>query len=571
MVVDSYVETLGQMIQLLREYKPGNVTLENITKLCQTLGLESFVDDINNDLSRLSTASKIIVIDIDFDKKLQKVRDVKLVLASNFDYFNYFLDNFDSTKGESNNILLNSLTMCQDLKLFHENLQFLFLLDTYSQVDIDNATSSNATGVATSSGTNTSSIIHSSSNIGYNTIDNTMSASGSLSNVENGHSFSISNNKTGRLDLFKYFTELKSYIKKYFKENGIELDVITNINNSFGIYITKPKDKETNSTGTEIIAKIVLEKSKSPQHRLFEYVYSDATQNWINEIPDNNICGVSLIMEVYNKDVIFPESFITGGMIFETTKDPTRGKNRFINPQLSNGIALGDKSIPNEELIILNDFTTELIGIKKIDISNDNLDLLGEILKWIHWYSVVLNPFLNTLNEFMNSKIHSEDKKDIHSHPHGSNRRYSNMPIRGTISNTLQPASFRHRRSSSKNKKPNLSESTILKDEGLQQFNLHEIIAQPVAEDTNLSLDIDPNDEEAAIIDTDGNNDRMEVDDTVTPVISSIAGSNRKERQIVISEDQIKITEDLECSLYEERNKWEIFLKEMQEYFNSFM
>ena len=59
MAVDSYVDTLGQMVQLLRDYKPGSVTLENLTKLCQTLGLESFVDDINNDLARLSTDSII--------------------------------------------------------------------------------------------------------------------------------------------------------------------------------------------------------------------------------------------------------------------------------------------------------------------------------------------------------------------------------------------------------------------------------------------------------------------------------------------------------------------------------
>ena len=43
-MADQYVEVLGDLIGLLKDYKPGTITIENITKLCQSMGLESCFD-----------------------------------------------------------------------------------------------------------------------------------------------------------------------------------------------------------------------------------------------------------------------------------------------------------------------------------------------------------------------------------------------------------------------------------------------------------------------------------------------------------------------------------------------
>lgn len=549
MAVDSYVDTLGQMVQLLRDYKPGSVTLENLTKLCQTLGLESFVDDINNDLARLSTASKIIVIDIDFDKQKNKVKDVKLVLASNFDYFNYYIDNYDISKGESNNILLNSLTLYDDLKQFYNNLQFLHLLDTYSQVDIDNATSTTATVSITNS---TIGMAHTTS-MGYNSIDGTMS------NIDSGNSTTSNTSKNGKLDLFKYFTELKQYTIKYFEENSIKLDVVANLNNKIGLYITKLPSE--NKKCPEIIARVTLEKSKNPQHRLFEYIYSETTKNWINESPDNNINGVSLVLEIFNSGMYFPESFITNEMIFEHSSENTRDKNKFVSQLLNNIVTNNQDS--KDEFNLLNDFTSNLINVRKIDISNDNLDILEDILKWMEWYSVVLSPLLDMIAQNIKTRKHKDEKKDIHHHHSHHRRRLSSLTMGPS---GLQNSPMRHRRSSSKNKKPSLTESTMLKDEGLQQYNLHEIIAQPVVEESDLSLALDPSNEEALIIDGDEGNDNMDIDDSNT-VSTTIIVRENKEKQVVISEDHIQFDiNNLECSLYESREKWETFMEELNKY-----
>lgn len=556
MAADSYVETLGQMVQLLRDYKPGSVTLENITKLCQTLGLESFVDDINNDLSRLSTASKIIVIDIDFDRQKNKVKDVKLVLASNFDYFNYYIDNYDVNKGESNNILLNSLVLYDDLKQFDDNLQFLYLLDTYSQVDIDNATSSTAAVSMTNS---TIGMPHNSS-MGYNSIDGTMT------NGESTNPTSLNSNKNGKLDLFKYFTELKQYTIKYFKENNIDLDVMANLNNKIGLYITKSKNSLTDEDKgcPEIIARITLEKSKSTQHRLFEYVYSDTTKNWINEFPDNNIVGVSLILEIFNTEMYFPESFITTEMIFEHSTEHTRDKNKFISQLLNNMIINNQDG--KEEFGLLNDFTTNLINVKKIDISNDNLDILGDILKWMEWYNTVLTPLLTMISKNIKETKYKDDKTDTHHHHHHSSHHRRRLMSLSMGTSGLQNSPLRHRRSSSKNKKPSLTESTMLKDEGMQQYNLHEIIAQPVTEESSLSLDLDPNNEEALIIDGDEANGNMDID-SENAIAPTNMNPETKEKQIIISEDHIQFDlNNLACSLYDTRTDWEAFMKEIKKY-----
>ncbi|AAS51578.1 ADL341Cp [Eremothecium gossypii ATCC 10895] len=177
---DAYVESLGKMIAILVNYKPGSITLENITRLCQTMGLESFVDQVSANISRLSIASKIIVIDIDYEVTDGKVIDVKLVLASNFDKFDYF-------NGEAN-ILHRSLTTYSDLHEFHHNLKFLTLLDACSSIDIE-------------------------------------------SNVS-------------QFDLFEYYSMLPQYMQSYLDDNGAQLTVQTNLNDRFGIYLLDHSEKK---------------------------------------------------------------------------------------------------------------------------------------------------------------------------------------------------------------------------------------------------------------------------------------------------------------------------------------
>lgn len=592
MAVDSYVETLGQMVQLFREYKPGSVTLENITRLCQTMGLESFVDDISSDLARLSTASKIIVIDIDFDKIKNKVKDVKLVLASNFDYFNYFIDHYDPSKGENSNVLLNSLILNNDLRQFHNNLQFLYLLDTYSQVDIDNSTSTGPTTGNTFIGMNHNSSTNSNTgNIGF-AFDNTTTTTNTTSNGNSnnitsstgtmGDSTNTTNqntvNKNGKLDLFKYFTELKQHITNYIQANNKNLNVVANLGNNIGIYITRPNNNQITTdekyikNESNILAKITIQKSKNPQHYLFEYIYSDTTKNWINESPNNNICGASLILEIYNEDIYFPESFITDDMIHEHNPENTKEKNAYISQLLNNVIINTNNNnagiTKEEELVLLNNFTTKLINIRKVDISNDNLNMLGDILRWMEWYSEVLIPLFNMIETNIKGTKNSNEQNDpfnIHRlhHCHNHNKRRLSNIISGP--SNLPHALMKHRRSSSKNKKPNLTESTILKEEGLQQFNLHDILSQPVVEEAELALSINSSSEEALIIDEDGS-DRMVIDDNGTSFSNNIP-THQTPYHFILSEDNIELNKQLRCSLYDDRSRWEIFMRDIKVFF----
>lgn len=171
---DAFVELLDEMIERLLNYKPGSRTLPNVIKLCQTLGLESFVDQVDSTKSRLSIASNIVVIDIDYENEMETILDVKLVLASNFDKFNYF-----NEKGE--NILLTSLSDVQDLKAFHHNLNFLVFLDSFSNIDI-----------------------------------------------ESGHT---------SLDLFKYYTDLPKMLQDYISDQHLPFTVKMNENSTFGVSI----------------------------------------------------------------------------------------------------------------------------------------------------------------------------------------------------------------------------------------------------------------------------------------------------------------------------------------------
>ncbi|QLG70282.1 hypothetical protein HG535_0A02200 [Zygotorulaspora mrakii] len=497
MEADTYNEQLGDMIELFQEYKSGSVTLENITKLCQTLGLESFIDDIDAQTARLSTASKIIVIDIDFSKHQKKVTDVKLVLASNFDNFDYFIDDQHSSS-PSNNILLNSLTQYPDLHEFHSNLKFLHLLDNFSNVDIDP--------------TNTSS----SNNFGSNNSSN-----------ENGGC-------SGKLDLFKYYTELASFIQQDFSHNGAPFTVATNLGNSFGIYILNENQK--------VLARIYLEKSRDPKHRLYEFVFAEEKMDWINLSSENYTCGVSLVAEILSQEDLFPQNFILyDSMVvnYKMVSDAHSGIQE--TGKLNDWISENKYNIKiNDKLQIMNDFTTKLIKVKVFDISNDNIDILRDILNWIQWSETVLKQLHSLL--FPSVSMSDDEKNDILG---------GNLPGMSTSTRGRRRSSVDQKRRKHPNKirRPSATESVMLKDEGLQQFNLHEIMTDSSSDlksiagtskrdasstDQDVKMDLDPN--------------NLSVEESTHLL------------QLVISEDSISLNKIANCSLYEDPKNWKTFM-----------
>lgn len=505
MATDEYSERLDEMIELFQEYKSGSVTLDNITKLCQTLGLESFIDDIDTETARLSTASKIIVIDIDFSKARKRVVDVKLVLASNFDNFNYFIDH-QSSDSISNNILLNSLTQYPDLHEFHSNLKFLHLLDNFSNIEIDPA----------------------------NTSVNTNFGPGNGSSTSANESSSYSTNFTGKLDLFKYYTELALFIRQYFAKSAARFTVSTNLNNSFGIYISNKEQT--------LLAKIYFEKSKDPQHRLYEFVHTEGNGGWINESPESYASGISLVMEILPEDEFidwFPQDFIPADMIVQ--KNKLADENELKHSETANLSELLSKSKSNSKIAdnihLMNDFTTKLIKVRKFDISNDNIDVLMEILNWLEWSELILKQLYHLILE-----------KDGILDNHDPNILDSSL---GSISTLRRRSSVgqKRRRHSNKNRRPSITEAAMLKDEGLQQFNLHEIMTDPGTNLTTISNKTSHSDQnvlknEKMTIEVD----EVAIEDPLCPL------------QLLISEDHVSLAGIAKCSLYDRHETWNSFI-----------
>ncbi|SGZ40417.1 uncharacterized protein HGUI_02617 [Hanseniaspora guilliermondii] len=134
-------ETLERAISFLLDYKPDYVhPVTNISNLCKLLYLDFFQDtiqdnsteDSNSLYQRLSIAGKVLVLDIDYKTDLETKQDlitnVMLVLASNFDQFNY--------KNHLNeNIFLNNLTKEQTLSKFYHNLKIMKSMDDCTDID----------------------------------------------------------------------------------------------------------------------------------------------------------------------------------------------------------------------------------------------------------------------------------------------------------------------------------------------------------------------------------------------------------------------------------------------------
>ncbi|XBW38195.1 hypothetical protein QEN19_003787 [Hanseniaspora menglaensis] len=143
---ENFDSTLRKAIAVLLEHKPDYVQpISNITNLCKLLGLDFFQDSIQEEddnvtsensasiQQRLSIAGKILVLDIDYtlnsDTGVSNISNVMLVLASNFDQFNYKNEN-----GE--NIFLNNFTKETKLAKFNHNLKILKAMDDFSDVEL---------------------------------------------------------------------------------------------------------------------------------------------------------------------------------------------------------------------------------------------------------------------------------------------------------------------------------------------------------------------------------------------------------------------------------------------------
>lgn len=560
-MTDNFEDELNQMIHILRDYNPGSITLENIMRICQTLELESFVEELDEQMSSLSTASTIIVIDIDFNRVLSKVTDVKLVLASNFDSFNYFtvqenakitdkdIDPTSTTKNQYNNILLNSLTQYSDLKQFYKNLQFLYLLDKHSKIDIDNnVTTTNSKNTTATSTTNTSS-----NNI-INTTNNNMTGS-------------------GKFDLFKYYTDLEPMLVKYLNDstnNNIiqNWSITVNLNNEFGIYFL---------LNGEIMARLTFENTQTNNdatnkndnndgtisNRLFEYIYSEDSKIWINEKPEIFTNDIQLILEC-NEKIWFPKSFIPNDLIHEMG-DNISPLQKIINSKIKHNLNIIQDN-DNKNYHILNNFTTELIQIDKFNLSNDNINLLLDLLNWIHWYNAVLLDLFNIIEDQQFPTNNTTETNNTNSKISSTESNFKNFitPTTTNISEnknlTNMPPKLIRRRSSTKNKRPSISESTMFKDEGLHQFNLQEIMSQP----TQLSSD---NDEALIMMD----DDRMDIDNdnnnTNTTPTTTTTTSNNEDLTLMLCEDQISLSNEQSCSFYETTENWLRFSNTLKEKF----
>ncbi|KAG0668578.1 Mediator of RNA polymerase II transcription subunit 1 [Maudiozyma exigua] len=630
MAADEYTDTLNEMISLFKNYKPGKVTLDNITKLCQTLGLESFIDDVDNETGRLSTASKIIVIDIDFMKNDGSVKDVKLVLASNFDNFNYFenkdIHDINTNGNKENNILLRCLIDCSNLNKFHENLKFLYLLDTYSQLDADSGNSTHGSNGLHANRSDSNAMNVSSGNMGSN--NSSMNSGTGVTNT-NGTSTADNQMEKNKLDLFKYFTELSQYIQDYFNDIAVEWTIATNLDNKFGIYIVTNSGSEK----PEVIAKIIFQRSKDPQYRLYEYIYSKDTKEWINESAESYTTGVTLVMEIMSGSTWFPKIFISNDVIFDNSSQLTN----FV-PKSNTNMESNDVQTPSELLKLLtnvddsnhktnsnglyyhdkiqfiNDFTSPLIKLPYFDISNDNVDVIHEILTWTNWSKNVLESTVELMIQDESSSNVTDNKLEVGKDTNANNttvgfnsiNQYRTNSI--AIGKNMMPNSTaaRRRRSSNKGKRPSITESTIFKDEGLQQFNLNEVMSeQPIiTEDDEESAENHDHGETQPMVmshDNDMNtginfngdlpdtskdaltmvdDSRMDIDpmelgndievsehqqqDGTNTTGKLVQSPQHSMIQLIISEDHISLGDIASCNLYETPDKWQVFMKALK-------
>lgn len=135
---DTFHQTLTSIVKILKS-SPGSVTVQNIQRLSNIYKFETFIENINDKVKRLSIAGKILVIDIDFielpgknkDQTKFELKDVRLILANNNNSFKYI----NTENGE--NILKNSLEKYSNLGKFDKSLETLSIFDQFSHNEFD--------------------------------------------------------------------------------------------------------------------------------------------------------------------------------------------------------------------------------------------------------------------------------------------------------------------------------------------------------------------------------------------------------------------------------------------------
>ncbi|KAH3902977.1 uncharacterized protein SCODWIG_02089 [Saccharomycodes ludwigii] len=525
---DEYRSQLSKIIQLFQDYNPGKITQQNITNICNILNLETFVDTLTEEhqedetemlkqqqqqqqptqerettaviptknVIRLSIASKIIVIDIDFvinsentSRFTNSVKDAKLVLASNFDNFNYFNPSNKETN-KTSNIIYNSLKLYDNLVKFYQNLKFLTLLDKYSSTGIDDLnTNTTTTTTGNINGTtNTSSETNNAINFTSNSINNT------------GNTFT----HTDGFDLFKYFTMLESYLRHCF-EKFPNLEVVSNYNDLFGIYFMRKSQtpllkltfEEVNDSSSSDNIKPLLE---------FEHKHGE----WYCPYPNKSISGICLVLQVLDENLMFTDNLIAKELLLPSSLSishpeqvtdndislsnhgdtvNTHNNNNNNNNNNKNKNNNGNKvtslttatSGANDKYVEIT-FTSKFYKYKKFNISNENLNYLTDIVKWIYWYDTVLKPFIS-----------------------GELPKKGNVGISGT--NSMKNSAVNHKGG----RRPS---TNVMQEEGIQQISLHDIIRDNVKagnDGANMGIDNDIIMEDDELDNTNIDNNRKKI------------------------------------------------------------
>ena len=155
-------------------------------------------------------------------------------------------------------------------------------------------------------------------------------------------------------------------------------------------------------------------------------------------------------------------------------------------------------------------------------------------------------------------------------------------------------ASRRRRSSTNKSKRPSITEAMMLKEEGLQQFNLHEILSEPVIEEENgdgikeqsattnggsgLRFTASVSNQENGETDNTMDNQSVpqrtnseyngapagEVDIEMKDVSSKAKEADSSVLQLIVSEDRIILDNISECNLYDDVTCWNRFVEKFQ-------
>ncbi|KAL6942111.1 hypothetical protein ACO0QE_003277 [Hanseniaspora vineae] len=508
---DDFKNQLSEMIDLLQVYCPGKISKENVECLCQILGLETFIDNLSaNAGTRLSIASKIIVIDIDFDNSSEHlVKDAKLVLASNFDNFNYY------NAENKTNILFNSLKSSNysDLSIFTKNLKFLRLLDAYSNTSLDDDSENNSgngelMGKTQSGGTSPENNLHPSRySVSSGNTNGRMSNSMNNSPADRSPFSKMRGNKqASSFDLFRYYTNLEDYLIAFLAEFEPYLTITSNVNDIFGIYFINKK------TGKTIMKLSIKERKPSDNSPgiLQEFQYQQ--NKWVCENPNKVIEGLFLALDIIDPDLLFMEDLVSPDLVLDTLP----GKTYTVPTTNSDHVAIsGSRSIQMT-------FTSAFHQFHTFNVSNENLESLKDITKWALWFQSVLAPSFNKCVKQI--KLRKAQNKTNHGGLH---------------------------RLSGENRRPSLS---IMKEEGIGELNMHELLKNSTPDEDVLMDDVLP---VAESLPADTYSDSLKLENTESNGKQEALNSKQ---MIILSEDYVYDEQKGSVTFYDnEFSRWAEF------------